>query len=98
MNFLRDSLGILLDFLSVSRNLAITTHTINPMSDDSFQNLSSKVDDLIDLCAEMKRENQTLKAKESSLKSEHEKMVQRNQEAKSKLQSVLERLKAMDNS
>ncbi|MDA0687289.1 MAG: cell division protein ZapB [Proteobacteria bacterium] len=68
------------------------------MSDDSFQNLSSKVDDLIDLCAEMKRENQILKANESSLKSEHQKMVERNQEAKSKLQSVLERLKAMDNS
>jgi cell division protein ZapB len=68
------------------------------MSDDSFQNLSSKVDDLIDLCAEMKRENQTLKANESSLKSEYQKMVERNQEAKSKLQSVLERLKAMDNS
>ncbi len=68
------------------------------MSDDSFQNLSSKVDDLIDLCAEMKRENQTLKANEASLKSEHQQMVERNQEAKSKLQSVLERLKAMDNS
>ena len=68
------------------------------MSDDSFQNLSSKVDDLIDLCAEMKRENQTLKANEATLKSEHQEMVERNQEAKSKLQSVLERLKAMDNS
>ncbi len=68
------------------------------MSDDSFQNLSTKVDDLIDLCAEMKRENQELKANEATLKSEHQQMVEKNQEAKTKLQSVLERLKAMDNS
>ena len=66
------------------------------MSDESFDNLSDKVDDLIDLCAEMKRENQMLKTTESSWNSERQQLMDKNQEAKTKLQSILDRLKSMD--
>jgi cell division protein ZapB len=66
------------------------------MSEDSFQSLNEKVDDLIELCAEMKRENQLLKANESNWQSERQQLLERNKEAKSKLESVLVRLKAMD--
>ena len=66
------------------------------MTEDSFQSLNSKVDDLINLCAEMKRENQLLKASESNLQAERKQLLERNKEAKSKLESVLVRLKAMD--
>lgn len=66
------------------------------MTEDSFQSLNSKVDDLINLCAEMKRENQLLKASESSWQAERKQLLERNKEAKSKLESVLVRLKAMD--
>lgn len=66
------------------------------MTEDSFQSLNSKVDDLIELCAEMKRENQMLKANESNWRSERKQLIERNQEAKSKLESILVRLKAMD--
>lgn len=66
------------------------------MSDESFQTLNAKVDDLIDLCAEMKRENQALKANESNWQSERKQLLERNKEAKSKLESILVRLKAMD--
>lgn len=68
------------------------------MSDDKFQSLSEKVDDLIDLCANMKRENQALKAAENSRKSERKQLMDKNKEAKSKLESILVRLKAMDQS
>ena len=68
------------------------------MTEDSFQSLNSKVDDLINLCAQMKRENQMLKASESSLQAERNQLLERNKEAKSKLESVLVRLKAMDQS
>ncbi|MCG8413380.1 MAG: cell division protein ZapB [Pseudomonadales bacterium] len=67
------------------------------MTDESFDNLSAKVDDLIDLCAEMKRENQMLKDTQSSWNSERQQLMEKNQEAKTKLQSILDRLKAMDN-
>ncbi|GJM13371.1 MAG: hypothetical protein DHS20C12_17740 [Pseudohongiella sp.] len=68
------------------------------MSEDRFQALSEKVDDLIDLCADMKRENQILKAGESSWQGERKQLMDKNKEAKSKLESILVRLKAMDES
>lgn len=66
------------------------------MSEDKFDTLSEKVDDLIDLCSDMKRENQLLKASENSWHSERKQLVSKNKEAKSKLESILVRLKAMD--
>lgn len=68
------------------------------MSEDRFQSLSEKVDDLINLCADMKRENQLLKASENSWHSERKQLKDKNKDAKSKLESVLVRLKAMDQS
>ena len=68
------------------------------ISEGSFDSLNTKVDDLIELCAKMKRENQLLKANESNWLSERKQLLERNKEAKSKLQSILVRLKAMHNS
>lgn len=68
------------------------------MSEDRFQSLTDKVDDLIDICADMKRDNQLLKATEISLQSECKQLIEKNKEAKSKLESILVRLRAMDQS
>ncbi len=68
------------------------------MSEDKFQSLTDKVDDLIDICAEMKRDNQLLKATEISWQSERKQLIENNKEAKSKLESILVRLRAMDQS
>jgi len=68
------------------------------MSEDRFLVLSEKVDDLIDICADMKRENQILKAGENSWQSERKQLMDKNKDAKSKLESILVRLKAMDQS
>lgn len=68
------------------------------MTEDRFQSLSEKVDNLIDLCADMKRENQILKAGENSWHSERKQLMNKNKDAKSKLESILVRLKAMDQS
>ena len=66
------------------------------MSEDRFESLNEKVDNLIDLCAEMKRENQLLKADANSLQAQHKQLLEKNKEAKAKLESILVRLKAMD--
>ena len=68
------------------------------MTEDRFQSLSEKVDNLIDLCADMKRENQILKAGENSWHSERKQLMNKNKDAKSKLESILVRLKAIDQS
>jgi len=68
------------------------------MSEDKFQSLTDKVDDLIDICADMKRDNQLLKATQISWQSERKQLIENNKEAKSKLESILVRLRAMDQS
>ena len=68
------------------------------MSEDKFQSLTDKVDDLIDICADMKRDNQLLKATEISWQSERKQLIENNKEAKSELESILVRLRAMDQS
>ena len=66
------------------------------MSEDRFESLNEKVDNLIDLCAEMKRENQLLQADTNSLQIKRKQLLEKNKEAKAKLESILVRLKAMD--
>ena len=66
------------------------------MSEDRFESLNEKVDNLIDLCAEMNRENQLLKADANSLQAQRKQLLEKNKEAKAKLESILVRLKAMD--
>jgi cell division protein ZapB len=68
------------------------------MSEDQFESLNEKADNLIALCAEMKRENQKLKADTNSLQSQHRQLLEKNKQAKSKLESILVQLKAMDQS
>ena len=68
------------------------------MSEDKFQSLTDKVDDLIDICADMKRDNQLLKATQISWQSERKQLIENNKEAKSKLESILVRLRALDQS
>jgi cell division protein ZapB len=46
----------------------------------------------------MKRDNQLLKATEISWRSERKQLIENNKEAKSKLESILVRLRAMGQS
>ena len=67
-------------------------------TDEKFDSLRTKVDDLIQFCSEMKVKNQILKASENNWQAERKKLLEKNREAKSKLESILTRLKAMNNS
>lgn len=66
------------------------------MSDDKFQSLSEKVDALIALCVEMKQENQLLRAKEENWHGERRELMERQKMTKARLESIVTRLKAMD--
>ena len=55
------------------------------ISENRFDTLNDKVDALIKLCAEMKRENQALKAIEGSWRDERKQLLDRIHEAISKL-------------
>ena len=67
-------------------------------TEEKFDSLKNKGDDLIKVCSEMKVKNQILKASEDNWQTERKQLLEKNREAKSKLESILTRLKAMNNS
>lgn len=66
------------------------------MSNSSFKTLESKVDELIRLCADMKKENQMLRDKENQWRHERENLLGKNQLARVRLEKVLRRLKTLE--
>ncbi len=66
------------------------------MSEEKFQALNEKVESLISLCVEMKQENQLLKANEENWHSERRELMEKNKVAKARLESILSRLKALE--
>jgi|TARA_E500000178_G_C16330057_1_gene448613 cell division protein ZapB len=66
------------------------------MNEDRFHSLSAKVDDLIELCATLKTENQLLRATADNWQIERRQLLTQNKEAKAKLESIVVRLKAMN--
>lgn len=66
------------------------------MPDSQFNALEQKIDDLINLCSELNQENVGLKADASALQSEKQELASRNESARSKLETMLNRLKAME--
>jgi cell division protein ZapB len=66
------------------------------MSNSSFKSLESKVDELIRLCGDMKKENQGLRDRENAWKHERETLINHNQLARVRLEKVLRRLKSLE--
>ena len=66
------------------------------MSNSSFKTLDSKVDELINLCTDLKRENQVLRDKENLLRHERTTLLDKNQLARVRLEKVLRRLKTLE--
>lgn len=68
------------------------------MNDERFNALDEKIDALVSLCAAMKQENQMLRAREHNWQTERQQLLDNNKLAKSRLESVLNKLKAMEQS
>ncbi|MEX1199048.1 MAG: TIGR02449 family protein [Pseudohongiellaceae bacterium] len=68
------------------------------MNDENFNTLNEKIDALIALCAAMKQENQLLRANEHNWQTERQQLLENNRKAKSRLETVLTRLKSLEQS
>ena len=68
----------------------------NAMEEDRIEALHGKVDDLIALCGKLREENQLLKDNEQNLRTERRQLLEKNREAKQRLQAILMRLKALE--
>ena len=66
------------------------------MSDTNFSGLEEKVEELIQLCADMKAENQNLRGQANNWEAERKLLLDKNQLARVRLEKILRRLKSLE--
>ncbi|MFT5032104.1 MAG: cell division protein ZapB [Bermanella sp.] len=66
------------------------------MADITVKAVEKKIDELIQLCEQLNRENQTLKAGASSWKLERESLLKKTNLARNKVESMIQRLRALE--
>lgn len=67
------------------------------MSEMDYKALELKVNQLIDLCRKLDAQNNTLMQEKSNWKAERAHILQQKEEARSKVEAMITRLKAMEN-
>jgi cell division protein ZapB len=66
------------------------------MNDHYFNALERKIDQLLDHCHRLEQENQRLRSQETQLKDERARLLQLNDQTRSKVESMILRLKALE--
>lgn len=64
--------------------------------DQLFKQLEQRVDEFIELCDEYKRHNKSLRTRESQLTEERANLMKKNDMARTKVESMITRLKALE--
>ncbi len=67
-----------------------------PMSSSGLALLEDRIDQLIKLCEELAVENRALRAKQQSLTVDRAKLIEKNELAKTRVESMINRLKALE--
>lgn len=66
------------------------------MESQQLKQLESRLDALIQLCGQLNRENRALKAEASSWHHEREQLLHKTELARSKLEAMISRLRALE--
>lgn len=66
------------------------------MSDDVLKVLEGKIDQLIDLCAQLNLENQALKRENLGFQQERRDLIAKNDLARARVEATLQRLRSME--
>ena len=66
------------------------------MAENQVKTLEQKIDELIALCNELNRENQTLKADNAGWQQERQDLIDKNELARAKVEAMIDRLRTME--
>jgi cell division protein ZapB len=66
------------------------------MPGDDWSALEQKVEELIELCAVLSRENRALRTQQQNWTTERAKLIEKNELAKSRVESMIVRLKSLE--
>lgn len=64
--------------------------------EQDLKSLEFQIDELIQLCQQLKNENQALREQHGSLMSERANLMQKNEMARSRVEAMIMRLKTME--
>lgn len=65
-------------------------------ADVALNKLETRVEDLVSMVGKLKDENNTLSSSHESLSTERSKLIEKNEQAKSRVEAMISRLKAME--
>ena len=66
------------------------------ISEEEFKRLEIRIDELIQTCEQLKEENRLLKAQQQSYSSERAKLLDKQEEARHRVESMINRLNALE--
>lgn len=66
------------------------------MADPQLQSLEQKIDELITLCRQLNRENQSLKADMAGWQAERQDLMDKNELARTRVEAMINRLREME--
>jgi len=66
------------------------------MATGEFSTLEDKIGELIDLCDTLGRENKALRVQQQTWTTERAKLIEKNELAKSRVESMITRLKSLE--
>ncbi|MEM6301625.1 MAG: TIGR02449 family protein [Pseudomonadota bacterium] len=66
------------------------------MPEDSMKALEDKIDQLIELCAQLNRENRALKEENLNFQQERRDLIAKNDLARARVEATLQRLRSME--
>jgi len=66
------------------------------MSNDHLSGLEHQIDQLIYHCAQLEKENASLRSKESTWIKERNKLLEKNDLTRSKVEAMIDRLRALE--
>ena len=66
------------------------------MAENQLKSLETKIDELIALCGDLNRENQSLKAASANWHNERQDLIDKNELARTKVEAMINRLRSME--
>lgn len=71
---------------------------MNVLANFDIDELERRIDALLHLCRRLREENASLKARQEALVTERGELIEKNEQARSRVEAMLSRLRAMEES
>lgn len=66
------------------------------MDNENLKKLESRIDDLIDTCRQLRKENHSVRSQHGQLSEEHMQLIEKTQVARTRIEAMIGRLKALE--